>query len=97
MLVKTSQLPDNSDLAGIRLFGQVAGNAFVSNGNASIHGQIAGNLTVHAGAHATIFGQVCGDLRIYGVVELHGWVLGKVHEFEGSSITVYPESKIGLL
>ncbi|MEN9967334.1 MAG: hypothetical protein RL036_567 [Actinomycetota bacterium] len=95
MIATRGQLPNNSDLAGLEVHGQVAGDAVVSGGSAALYGQVGGNLTVQQGAQVVVYGQICGDLIVQGQVKLLGWVIGDVIELDGGSFEYLPGSKIG--
>lgn len=91
----TSQLPDNSDLAGSELAGQVLGDAFVSSGKAVISGQVRGSLRVNKGSEVQIYGQIMGDLLVEGRAYLHGMVECKALILGDRQLERAPGSRVG--
>lgn len=94
MKIIQTQLPPGSDLSGIELLGQVAGDAVVSQAKAVIRGQISGNLRVASEASVEIYGQIGGDLLVDGTVVVYGWVQGRVTAGPFGSVTRMPGSKV---
>lgn len=92
MKIVQTQLPAGSDLSGIELLGQVAGDAIVSEAKAVIRGQIIGNLRVASEASVEIYGHIGGDVLVEGTVVLYGWVQGRVTAGPFGSVTRMPGS-----